>query len=318
MTVVGTLPDGTPLTFKHPAVQSACMFFGESLCLIPYFVMRWRKRKAKRRNPAYVPMHPDEKRSRRISRILAFAVPTLCDATGTTLMNIGLIYTYASTYQMLRGTLVLFAGTFTILILRRQLFIHNWLGMVLITAGAALVGASSVIYQDSPAAHNSPLLAGPSAGLNLAEAPLGAYAFSNGTASAAAAWGSAGSSGLHYSAGISRLASRGLLGWGQGAAAAGGAAGSPLQGAAAAGAGAPGRSWLGGLAGVWRLGGSSAADVAAAPLFGDILVVAAQMFTALQFIMEEKFLVKYKVGGADCVCPASTHRCSAAVHVPAG
>jgi hypothetical protein len=35
----------------------------------------------------------EEKRSRRISRILAFAVPTLCDATGTTLMNVGLIYT---------------------------------------------------------------------------------------------------------------------------------------------------------------------------------------------------------------------------------
>ncbi|WIA13396.1 hypothetical protein OEZ85_006976 [Tetradesmus obliquus] len=227
ITVVGTLPDGTPLTFKHPAVQSACMFFGESLCLIPYFIMRWRKRKAKRRNPAYVPMHPDEKRSRRISRILAFAVPTLCDAMGTTLMNVGLIYTYASTYQMLRGTLVLFAGTFTILILRRQLFIHNWLGMVLITAGAALVGASSVIYQDAAGAQNNTLLAGPAAG------GLGG-------------------------------------GW------------------LAGGLG-------GGLAGVLGLGEGSGADVASAPLFGDMLVVAAQMFTALQFIMEEKFLVKYKV-----------------------
>jgi hypothetical protein len=35
----------------------------------------------------------EEKRSRRVSRILAFAVPTLCDATGSTLMNVGLIYT---------------------------------------------------------------------------------------------------------------------------------------------------------------------------------------------------------------------------------
>lgn len=90
---MGHLPDGTPITFKHPAVQSACMFFGESLCLIPYFYMRWRKRKAKRLNPAYVPMAAEEKRSRRISRILAFAVPTLCDATGTTFMNVGLFYT---------------------------------------------------------------------------------------------------------------------------------------------------------------------------------------------------------------------------------
>ncbi|WIA33541.1 hypothetical protein OEZ86_006665 [Tetradesmus obliquus] len=295
ITVVGTLPDGTPLTFKHPAVQSACMFFGESLCLIPYFIMRWRKRKAKRRNPAYVPMHPDEKRSRRISRILAFAVPTLCDATGTTLMNVGLIYTYASTYQMLRGTLVLFAGTFTILILRRQLFIHNWLGMVLITAGAALVGASSVIYQDAPGAQNNTLLAGPAAG------GLGAAgAFANGTASAALAWGGAAGSSLHYSAGISRVASRGLLGWGQADAAAAAAVGGLPGGAAAAGGGVPGGGWLagglgGGLAGVLGLGEGGGADVASAPLFGDMLVVAAQMFTALQFIMEEKFLVKYKV-----------------------
>ena len=34
---------------------------------------------------------------------------------------------------MLRGTLVLFAGMFTLLILRRRLFIHHWLGMLLIT-----------------------------------------------------------------------------------------------------------------------------------------------------------------------------------------
>jgi hypothetical protein len=69
------------------------MFLGESLCLIPYFIMRWRRRRAKRRDPAYVPMAPADKRSRRLGRILAFAVPTLCDATGTSLMNIGLFYT---------------------------------------------------------------------------------------------------------------------------------------------------------------------------------------------------------------------------------
>jgi hypothetical protein len=66
------------------------MFLGESLCLIPYFIMRWRRRKAKRLDPAYVPMPAHEKRSRRWGRIMAFAVPTLCDATGTSLMNIGL------------------------------------------------------------------------------------------------------------------------------------------------------------------------------------------------------------------------------------
>ena len=43
-------------------------------------------------------------------------------------------------FQMLRGTLVLWAGLLTVVILKRRLHIHHWFGMVLITAGAALVG----------------------------------------------------------------------------------------------------------------------------------------------------------------------------------
>ncbi len=91
--VVGHQPDGTPITFKHPAVQSACMFLGECLCLIPYFFVRWRRQRAKRANPAYVPMAEHDKRARRLKRIIAFALPALCDATGTTFMNVGLYYT---------------------------------------------------------------------------------------------------------------------------------------------------------------------------------------------------------------------------------
>lgn len=45
-------------------------------------------------------------------------------------------------FQMLRGTLVVFAGVLTIVLLKRQLHIHHYFGIILITAGAALVGAS--------------------------------------------------------------------------------------------------------------------------------------------------------------------------------
>ena len=56
---------------------------------------------------------------------------------------------FASTFQMLRGTLVLFAGLLTIVLLKRRLHIHHWLGMALIVAGAAIVGASSVIFDSN-------------------------------------------------------------------------------------------------------------------------------------------------------------------------
>lgn len=91
--MVDTGPSGEPLMFRHPAVQSACMFMGETLCLIPYFYMRWRRMRAKRADPDYVPMPHHEKVARRWRRIMAFVLPTLCDATGSSLMNIGLFYT---------------------------------------------------------------------------------------------------------------------------------------------------------------------------------------------------------------------------------
>lgn len=49
---------------------------------------------------------------------------------------------FASTFQMLRGTLVIFAGFLTVTLLKRRLHAQHWLGIVLITAGAAIVGAS--------------------------------------------------------------------------------------------------------------------------------------------------------------------------------
>ena len=49
-----------------------------------------------------------------------------------------------------RGTLVLFAAILTIVLLKRRLHSHHYLGVVLVCAGAALVGASSIIYQAQP------------------------------------------------------------------------------------------------------------------------------------------------------------------------
>lgn len=45
-------------------------------------------------------------------------------------------------FQMLRGTMVVFTGILTVTLLKRKLHYHHWLGIVLISAGAAIVGAS--------------------------------------------------------------------------------------------------------------------------------------------------------------------------------
>lgn len=138
--------DGAPIAFYHPAFQSACMFLGEFLCIIPYLLQRWRLWSEKKRQVSETPfdgyyesseplLHgtPVAPRQHMASTsrtspgpmfrgegdgsndisysVFMLALPTLCDAASTTLMNIGLYYTSASTFQMLRGFVVFFAGT---------------------------------------------------------------------------------------------------------------------------------------------------------------------------------------------------------------
>lgn len=83
------------------------------------------------------------------SKVLLLWLPTLCDLCATTLMNVGLIYTSASIYQMLRGAVVLFTGTFSVIFLRRRLLAFQWLALVLVVCGVGIVGASSILFPDT-------------------------------------------------------------------------------------------------------------------------------------------------------------------------
>eukprot|EP00898_Chlorokybus_atmophyticus_P008751 jgi/Chlat1/8878/Chrsp92S08195 len=137
-TVVGQAPDGSLLYFQHPGFQTACMFLGEALCLVAYIVHKGLKRR-------YQSKPQQSRPANTLPKVLTFALPTICDASATTLMNVGLFFTYASVYQMLRGTLVLFTGFWTVTLLHRHLRPHHWTGIALVTTGAAVVGAASLL-----------------------------------------------------------------------------------------------------------------------------------------------------------------------------
>ncbi|KAI9456519.1 hypothetical protein BJY52DRAFT_550902 [Lactarius psammicola] len=82
-------------------------------------------------------------------RILLLWLPALCDLTGTTLMNVGLLYTPVSIYQMTRGALVLFVGILSVLFLHRRLYLYQWLSLVTVMAGVSLVGFSGSLVKDT-------------------------------------------------------------------------------------------------------------------------------------------------------------------------
>jgi hypothetical protein len=78
-------------------------------------------------------------------RILLLALPAVCDILGTTLMNAGLLLVAASIYQMTRGTLVLFVGLFSVVFLRRQLYLFQWVSLIGVVVGVGVVGLAGVI-----------------------------------------------------------------------------------------------------------------------------------------------------------------------------
>lgn len=79
-------------------------------------------------------------------KVVLLAAPACCDIAGTTLMNVGLLFVAASIYQMTRGALVLFVGLFSVLFLRRKLYLYQWSALFVVVLGVALVGLAGALF----------------------------------------------------------------------------------------------------------------------------------------------------------------------------
>lgn len=146
--------------FEHPYFQCATMFAGEFMCLGFYGGMLLYNRKKTNPSDSMALIQSEQERPKtglygRLGKFV-FCIPSVFDMTGSTLMFIGLALTGASIYQMVRGFIIVVVALYSILILKRTLFRHQVLGVVLTTLGVAIVGLVSVVYK-APTARN-PLL----------------------------------------------------------------------------------------------------------------------------------------------------------------
>ncbi|KAF9443053.1 hypothetical protein P691DRAFT_779097 [Macrolepiota fuliginosa MF-IS2] len=146
-------PDPTRhVLYEQPVWQTLQMFVGEMLCFLPILYM-WLVRKYQ---PAVhlseqEPLITNSGSKHSIlegRNVLLLWIPAACDLTGTTLMNIGLLYTPVSIFQMTRGALVLFVGVFSVLFLRRRLWLYQWISLIIVIAGVGLVGYSGSLIKD--------------------------------------------------------------------------------------------------------------------------------------------------------------------------
>jgi drug/metabolite transporter (DMT)-like permease len=123
--------------FQHPFLQAVGMFLGEFSCLAAFYLLQCRA--ARQSNTSVDPQQPFS--------TLLFLPPALCDMTGTSLMYVALNMTSASSFQMLRGAVIIFTGLFSMAFLGRRLAPSQWLGILATIAGLVVVGLADLLNQ---------------------------------------------------------------------------------------------------------------------------------------------------------------------------
>lgn len=82
--------------------------------------------------------------------------------TATSIQYIGLTLTYASSFQMLRGAVIIFTGLLSRVALGRKLHWFKWIGIFFVIAGLATVGICDLIYKgNGGGGHNDTMLSTP-------------------------------------------------------------------------------------------------------------------------------------------------------------
>ena len=134
-----------------PPPQALLMFLGEMSCFfvfkIWYFYHVWTKKDIKKFGPQK--FNP-----------LIWAVPAMCDLCATSTMYLGLTWTYAASFQMLRGSVIIFTGLLSVAFLNSKLRVYQWGGMFAVIVGLALVGTGDVVYQGGQHMDKYTVLAG--------------------------------------------------------------------------------------------------------------------------------------------------------------
>lgn len=131
--------DGQKRSFDHPFLQAVGMFIGELTCLVVFAIIRCTHRQAP-------PQEGDQPRG---FNPLIFLPAALCDMCGTSIMYIGLNLTYASSFQMLRGAVIIFTALLSVAFLGRVIRKYMWVGMLTVLVGLVVVGLSDILFGEN-------------------------------------------------------------------------------------------------------------------------------------------------------------------------
>ncbi|XP_070705552.1 solute carrier family 35 member F6 [Pempheris klunzingeri] len=117
-------------SFSHPFVQAVGMFLGELSCLAVFHILLCHDRR--RPEPVL--------NAGQSFNPLIFFPPAMCDMTATSIMYVALNMTSASSFQMLRGAVIIFTGLLSVAFLGHRLIPSQWFGILLTIMGLVIVG----------------------------------------------------------------------------------------------------------------------------------------------------------------------------------
>ncbi|CAH1963878.1 unnamed protein product [Acanthoscelides obtectus] len=137
--------DGLKKDFDHPFFQASCMFLGEMSCLLAFKILY---KIYSMRSDGTEDVHELTKGNRNFNPFILF-IPAMCDMTATSIMYIGLNLTNASSFQMFRGSVIVFVGILSVAFLGRVMVKKQWTGIFFIISGLALVGVADFFSKDS-------------------------------------------------------------------------------------------------------------------------------------------------------------------------
>ena len=130
----------------HPSPQAAGMFIGEMSCFVVFQLWYWGTRLFKGDVTHFGPQKFNP---------LIFLIPACCDLTATSTMYVGLNLTFASSFQMLRGAVIIFTGLLSVAFLGNKLYLFHWTGMVTVVLGLVTVGLGDVVPIPGSAGKNA-------------------------------------------------------------------------------------------------------------------------------------------------------------------
>uniref|UniRef100_T1PMU8 Multidrug resistance efflux transporter n=1 Tax=Musca domestica TaxID=7370 RepID=T1PMU8_MUSDO len=151
-TLKGECYDGKWRYFQHPVALTFLMFLGECICFLIYktiFALLRRRNDGSEDNNLLTS-------GDREFRPMAMLLPAFLNTITTVMLLTGLYLTYASSFQAIRCSTIIFIGLFGSIYMNQHLIGRHWSAIIIIACGLTIIISTDmqrIVYDQASLAH---------------------------------------------------------------------------------------------------------------------------------------------------------------------